>query len=149
MELVKVWRGEGKNAKLLVKLQIRSVFKPKWNPQGYPRLGIVVPRSDSVFPSREDLEAYLQHLKEKYPQRGFKLLEKDRFLVLTQDSTRKTETGRVKRKKDYISLYFDLKNKEIYVPKSFFKERSYLHNFLLMVALSSLKLTTVEYSHAK
>jgi len=145
MQLKKLWEGEGENSKLLIPIKIKSVFRPKWKPSGYERIGIIIPRKNAVFPTKEVLEQYVKYLNEKFPERGFKLIQKGNFLILTQNSYRIDENGKKKRKKDYISLYFDLEKKEIYIPSSFLKERKYLRSYLLMVALSSLKLTTTIY----
>jgi hypothetical protein len=75
----------------------------------------------------QDLQQYVEELRARYPERGFTLrhevVDGREYWVLTQVG--------VRRKKDSVSIYFDLANQRIMIPAFYWKNRRKLARFIL------------------
>jgi hypothetical protein len=93
----------------------------------------------------EKLEEYLKNLQERFPDRGFYLKEKiidgRRFYILSQ----KTRNPDGKKKKDVVSIYFDLAFQRVYVPYSYWRNNKRLTTFILHRVLGALGLATTKH----
>jgi len=144
MKLIKIY-GRGR---LFLKLYLRSV-----NRNRYVQVYTVEPIEDAPFPSIETLKLYVERLRSKFPDRGFYLKERiltidgsrKRMLQVCQRTYDKLENGRIKKKTDYLSLYFDLEDRSIYIPLSHLYSRIRLHSYLIFKALGSLGLIKPKY----
>jgi hypothetical protein len=81
----------------------------------------------------------------RYPERGFYLKEKvidgRRFYILSQ----KTRNPDGRKKKDVVSIYFDLALQRVYVPFSYWRNNKRLTTFILHRVLGALGLATTEH----
>jgi hypothetical protein len=98
----------------------------------------VIEVEDKPKLTKEVLEEHVKKLMEKYPQRGFKIVEKKigekTFIVL--DQYYKTPEG--KRKKDRIPIYFDLESQKAFIPSSFIKTKKRLASYIVLRTLGAL-----------
>jgi hypothetical protein len=93
----------------------------------YEQLFKVVPKPSRPAITLQDLQEYVEELRVRYPERCFTLrhevIDGHEYWVLTQEGVRK--------KKDAISIYFDLADQRIAIPIFFWKNRKRLARFIL------------------
>jgi hypothetical protein len=93
----------------------------------YGQLFKAVPRPSRPAITLQDLQEYLEELRARYPERCFTLrrevVDGREYWVLTQEG--------VRRKKDAISIYFDLASQKIMIPAFYWRNRRRLARFLL------------------
>jgi len=151
----------------------------------YRQLMRIERRSNHPPITLERLQALVESLAKRYPERGFKLersrlpdpAEKRRIerLIQTYKSrmlkspidtmmiqyytnqlknlpqktlyrlSQSSRTPEGKKKRDYITILFDLENQKIFIPHSFLKRRRKLMFYLLMRTLGALGISQSKY----
>jgi len=108
----------------------------------------VVRRSDAKRISREDLEEYVERLRERYPDEDFKLgrvvFEGREYYVVSKKSYRRVD-GRVRWAKGRIPIYFDLEEQRVFVPISYVRKRRRLASYIVFRTLGALGVSRVRY----
>jgi len=109
----------------------------------------LVRREDAKRVTLEDLERYVENLKQRFPERGFKLRKvkyKGRiYWVIDQDRYIRVGRRKKKVKKDRVPIYFDLDAQEVYIPAYYWKTNQRLAGYILMRTLGALGISTVKY----
>ena len=109
----------------------------------------LVRREDAKRVTLEDLEKYVENLRQRYPERGFKLrIAKFRgktYYVIDQDVYERKRGRRKRKKKDRVPIYFDLERQEVYIPESYWRTNQRLAAYILMRTLGALGISTVKY----
>jgi len=97
--------------------------------------------------SLEDLVDYVETLKVKFPDKGFKLtkrrVEGKQYYIITKRSYRKDEQGRSHEVMDRAPIYCDLEEQRFFVPQRYLRDRRRLVNYVIMRTLGSLGITRV------
>jgi len=93
----------------------------------YEQLFRAVPKPSRPTITLQDLQQYVEELQARYPERGFTLRHEvvngHEYWVLTQQG--------VGKKKDAISIYFDLASQRIMIPSYYWRNRRKLARFIL------------------
>jgi hypothetical protein len=93
----------------------------------YEQLFRAVPKPSRPIITLQDLQQYVEELQARYPERGFTLrhlvVDGREYWVLTQQG--------VGRKRDAISIYFDLASQRIMIPAFYWRNRRKLARFIL------------------
>lgn len=93
----------------------------------YEQLFRAVPRPSRPTITLQDLQQYVEELQRRYPERCFMLrhevVDGREYWVLTQQG--------VGKKKDAISIYFDLASQKIMIPAFYWRNRRKLARFIL------------------
>ena len=109
----------------------------------------LVRRGDAKRVTLEDLEKYVENLRQRYPERGFKLriakFKGKTYYVIDQDVYERKRGRRKRKKKDRVPIYFDLERQEVYIPESYWRTNQRLAAYILMRTLGALGISTVKY----
>jgi len=93
----------------------------------YEQLFRAVPKPSRPTITLQDLQQYAEELQARYPERCFTLrhevVDGREYWVLTQQG--------VGKKKDAISIYFDLASQKIMIPSYYWRNRRKLARFIL------------------
>jgi len=113
----------------------RKQYKRK---EGYKERAVrfyIVKRADAKKVTLDDLKKYAEELRSKYPEEQFVVEQEGNFYVLTKKSG----------KKPTIPIYFDLENQRFFVRKDDVLNNRSLTNYLIMVTLGALGVSTNKY----
>jgi len=115
----------------------------------YDATYVLVRREDAKRVTLEDLEKYVENLRQRYPERGFKLRKAKyrgkTYYVIDQDVYERKKGRRKRKKKDRVPIYFDLERQEVYIPESYWRTNQRLAAYILMRTLGALGISTVKY----
>jgi len=102
----------------------------------------VTKKDDPPRLSFEDLVEYVEHLKSKYPEKGFKLVKRRvegrEYYVIAKKAHWVDEAGRLREHMDRVPIYIDLEGQRFFVPKRYLRDRRRLVNYIVMRALGAL-----------
>jgi len=94
------------------------------------------------------LREYVRKMRERYPEREFKLATRTvngkKYYIITRKSYKK-ENGKIHRVWDRVPIYFDLEEQKAYVPEFYVRTRPKLVNYICMVTLGALGLSQSRY----
>jgi len=135
----------GKSKLIEIFEEYKPIVRGKSNFGKYPALYEVVRRKEPKKVTLESLKEYVKKLNEKYPEYGFRIYQKGKFLVLDRKPFRKDKRGRKKFVHQRVPIYFDLEEQKFYLPESYLKRSKKLVNYIIMRTLGALGVSTTKY----